>query len=300
MVMSMFLHERIQQKLDEKHLRQADIARATGKSTVAVTKWLRGENVPKADSLKQIAQLLDTTDEWLLTGKNHSTNSIGDRIRSVRRQKNISQAELAKLANVSQGAISQLESGRNETSKELPQIALALGVDVYWLLTGETSLPAQVQSILDNTAPHVISTDIDPTSKIWLPLMDISFSCGDGVNIECHFEATKKKLAFEPDFLQSRGVKEQNVRLLYARGDSMELFIFDGDVFAIDISDTEIRDGQIYAVYFEGEALLKQVFKEAGGTLVLHSFNSRYRDKIVSENNGASFKVIGRQFWRAG
>lgn len=227
-------------------------------------------------------------------------NSLGDRIRSVRRQKNISQAELAKLANVSQGAISQLESGRNETSKELPQIALALGVDVYWLQTGETSLPAQVQSILDKTARHVISTEIDPASKTWLPLMDISFSCGDGMNIECHFEETKKKLAFEPDFLQSRGVKEQNVRLLYARGDSMELFIFDGDIFAIDISDTEIRDGQIYAVYFEGEALLKQVFKEAGGTLVLHSFNSRYRDKIVSEDNGASFKVIGRQFWRAG
>lgn len=227
-------------------------------------------------------------------------NSLGDRIRSVRRQKNISQAELAKLANVSQGAISQLESGRNETSKELPQIALALGVDVYWLQTGKTGLPSKVQSILDNTARHVISTEIDPASKIWLPLMDISFSCGDGVNIECHFEETKKKLAFEPDFLQSRGVKEQNIRLLYARGDSMELFIFDGDVFAIDISDTEIRDGQIYAVYFEGEALLKQVFKEAGGTLVLHSFNSRYRDKIVSEDNGASFKVIGRQFWRAG
>lgn len=65
----MFLHERIQLKLDEKHLRQADIARATGKSTAAVAKWLKGDNVPKTESLKQIAQLLGTTDEWLLTGK---------------------------------------------------------------------------------------------------------------------------------------------------------------------------------------------------------------------------------------
>lgn len=65
----MLLHERIQQKLDEKHLRQADIARATGKSTAAVAKWLKGDNVPKTESLKQIAQLLGTTDEWLLTGK---------------------------------------------------------------------------------------------------------------------------------------------------------------------------------------------------------------------------------------
>lgn len=66
----MFLHERIQQKLKEKNLKQADIARATGKSTAAVTKWLRGENVPKAENLKAIAKLLEVSDEWLLTGKN--------------------------------------------------------------------------------------------------------------------------------------------------------------------------------------------------------------------------------------
>lgn len=226
--------------------------------------------------------------------------NIGDRIRSVRRQKNISQAELAKLANVTQGAISQLENGRNDTSKELPAIAMALGVDVYWLQTGENGIPPKVQSILDNTARHVLSTDIDPTTKIWLPLMDISFSCGNGEDLTCHFEETKKKLAFEPDFLESRGIKEQNVRLLYATGDSMEEFIYDGDIFAIDISDTDVKDGLIYAVYFEGEALLKQIFKEAGGTLILHSKNPKYRDKVVSENNGANFKVLGRQFWRAG
>ena len=65
----MFLHERIQQKLNEKNLRQADLARATGKSTAAVTKWLSGENTPKTESLKQIAKLLGVNDEWLLTGK---------------------------------------------------------------------------------------------------------------------------------------------------------------------------------------------------------------------------------------
>ncbi|MFW1888073.1 XRE family transcriptional regulator [Acinetobacter johnsonii] len=65
----MFLHERIQQKLDEKNLKQADLARATGKSSAAVTKWLRGENVPKTEALKQIAKLLNVDDGWLLTGK---------------------------------------------------------------------------------------------------------------------------------------------------------------------------------------------------------------------------------------
>lgn len=65
----MFMHERIQQKLDEKNLKQADIARATGKSTAAVTKWVHGDSKPKAETLKVIANFLEVSDDWLLTGK---------------------------------------------------------------------------------------------------------------------------------------------------------------------------------------------------------------------------------------
>lgn len=178
-------------------------------------------------------------------------------------------------------------------------ISKLYNISLNWILTGEGTSKS-FDGIITNTSQPVISTEIDPESKLWLPLMNISFACGDGMKIEYHFEETKKRLAFEPDFLSSRGVKASNVRLLYARGDSMEEFIFDGDIFAIDISDTTIRDGQIYAVYFEGEAMLKQIFKEAGGTLILHSKNPKYRDKTVTEDNGADFKVLGRQFWRAG
>lgn len=79
----MFLHERIQQKLDEKKLKQADIARATGKSTAAVTKWLRGENTPKTESLKEIAKLLEVNDEWLLTGKGLPNQESATYLQSV-------------------------------------------------------------------------------------------------------------------------------------------------------------------------------------------------------------------------
>lgn len=90
------LHDRIQQKLDELHLKQADIARATGRSTAAVTKWLRGENVPKADSLKQIAQLLNTTDEWLLTGKtNISMQDIDKTLNPYQSEASLSNKKIA-------------------------------------------------------------------------------------------------------------------------------------------------------------------------------------------------------------
>lgn len=73
----MLLHERIQQKLNEMNLRQADISRATGKSSVAVTKWLRGENQPKLESLNVIAELFNVSVNWLLTGK--ETQGVHDK-----------------------------------------------------------------------------------------------------------------------------------------------------------------------------------------------------------------------------
>ncbi len=230
-------------------------------------------------------------------------SELKDRLKTARKNAKMTQAQLAKAVPISQGTISDLESGRNKGTASLVKIAQALKVNAHWLATGEgemTALPAQIQTILDNTTGPISNNAINPEKKTWLPLMNISFSCGNGVDVQCHFEETKKQLAFEPDFLPSRGVKEANVRLLYATGDSMEEFIFDGDIFAIDISDTTIRDGQIYAIYFEGEAMLKQIFKEAGGRLILHSKNPKYKDKIVTEDNGADFKVLGRQFWRAG
>ncbi|KJX74321.1 LexA family transcriptional regulator [Acinetobacter baumannii] len=64
----MSLHSRIRQKLEEKKLRAADLARATKKSPVAVKKWLDGTSVPTAENLKVIAKFLGVSDDWLLYG----------------------------------------------------------------------------------------------------------------------------------------------------------------------------------------------------------------------------------------
>ncbi|RZG48094.1 LexA family transcriptional regulator [Acinetobacter wuhouensis] len=64
----MSLHARIKQKLEEKNLRAADLARATKKSPVSAKKWLDGVSVPTAENLKVIARFLGVTDDWLLFG----------------------------------------------------------------------------------------------------------------------------------------------------------------------------------------------------------------------------------------
>ena len=70
----MSLHARIKQKLEEKNLRAADLARATKKSPVSAKKWLDGVSVPTAENLKVIAKFLGVTDDWLLFGGKNESN----------------------------------------------------------------------------------------------------------------------------------------------------------------------------------------------------------------------------------
>ncbi|WP_180122998.1 LexA family transcriptional regulator [Acinetobacter sp. YH12086] len=68
----MSFHVRLQQKLNEKGLKPADLARAAGVSNVAAGKWFHGESEPKAAKLKLIADYLGVTDDWLLAGRGSS------------------------------------------------------------------------------------------------------------------------------------------------------------------------------------------------------------------------------------
>jgi len=51
-------------------------------------------------------------------------------LKRIRESKRLSQAKLANASGVSQQLISQIESGKNTTTKELPKLAAALDVSV--------------------------------------------------------------------------------------------------------------------------------------------------------------------------
>ncbi len=63
-------------------------------------------------------------------------SNVGKNIIQRRTELGWSQGTLALKAHVSQGTIRHLESGRNRTTRKLPEIATALGVSVEWLVTG--------------------------------------------------------------------------------------------------------------------------------------------------------------------
>ena len=100
--------------------------------------------------------------------------------------------------------------------------------------------------------------------------------------------------------LEDEKVQPEFVKVIWSTDDSMSEYINKRDLCAIDTSDTVAKDGFIYSVLFEEEVVFKQIFKESGNKLILHSKNKQYRDRTVDLNSNTDFRIIGRQFYRAG
>ena len=157
---------------------------------------------------------------------------------------------------MSQPAYQALESGKNLKSAFLPLIAQFLGVDAYWLTTGNSEDSFRESDVF---SPTVVNNDA-ADQYVWIEVVEASFSCGTGESIEFHFDAINGKIPFPHHFKRKR-VAQECMRIIKAKGDSMTDYIKDGDLVGIDISQTEVIDGEIYAVYFAGEGMIKQILK---------------------------------------
>lgn len=95
-------------------------------------------------------------------------------------------------------------------------------------------------------------------------------------------------------------MKPENFKLVCAKNDSQKPYINEHDIVGIDISDREIKDGEMYAILLDGERMFKRIFREPGNVLRLHCYNPDYPDKIVTADNHSSLVIVGREMYRAG
>jgi len=71
-------------------------------------------------------------------------------------------------------------------------------------------------------------------------------------------------IAFHKHWLARRGYVPGKLLAVRAKGQGMEPSIHPGDVVVIDTADTTLRDGQVFAVNYYGELLLRRVQRDGG------------------------------------
>lgn len=175
----MSLHARIKQKLEEKNLRAADLARATKKSPVAVKKWLDGVSVPTAENLKVVAKFLGVTDDWLLFG-GKSEQKLDNNVTSI------TSKLIPVLSWVQAGTMTSVESIKpNEIGEWLPPLSDDDPDGCFYLkVVGISNFPTYIEG------DYIL---VNPKFQV------CDLLSGDLIVVRNNADATFKKLVIESD-----------------------------------------------------------------------------------------------------
>ena len=206
------------------------LAEKVGVSPATIYRYENGdiEKVP-VGVLKNIASALNTTPAHLMD------MSIANNIKNLRLSENLSQAELGKIAGVTDKAVSTWEAGlKTPRMGAVEKLAKHFGVPK--------------SAILDDNATPAIPAGFEPLPKMsTVPLVG-AIACGTPILAEQNIEARIGiPAAWRADFA------------LTCKGDSMEPKIKDGDIVAIR-TQPEVENGEVAAVRIGEEATLKRVF----------------------------------------
>ena len=211
--------------------------------------------------------------------------TVGDRIRQVRQEQDVTQQELADYIGVSKQAVYKYENNivTNIPTDKVDAIAKRLKVSPAYLMGWEE------QPTPKPTSPTPIPPGFEPMPKMKkIPLIG-SIACGDPITAEQNIE----KMVDVPE----------NIRCdfsLTCHGDSMvDAGIHDKDVVYIRIQP-EVENGEIAAVRIDGEATLKRVYYNPG-TLTLMPANPAYAPMIYTgpqlEEVHIEGKAVGWTHW---
>ena len=208
--------------------------------------------------------------------------TVGDRIRQVRQEQDVTQQELADYIGVSKQAVYKYENNivTNIPTDKVDAIAKRLKVSPAYLMGWEEK---------PQPAPRPIPKGFEPMPKMKkIPLVG-SIACGTPILAQQNIE----KMVDVPE----------NIRCdfsLTCHGDSMEgAGIHDRDVVYIRIQP-EVENGEIAAVRIGEEATLKRVYYQ-NGTLTLMPANAAYAPMVYTgpELNDVQIegKAVGWTHW---
>ncbi|MEO8646041.1 S24 family peptidase [Pseudomonas sp.] len=213
----------------------------------------------------------------------------------------LTQEKLAHALEMNQSSVSHYLNGVNPLNASVAaSFAKILQVDVSEFserLAGEMEKIAQAV----DREPRELSS---PSEKDYalIPQFRARGACGDGYLNE-HVQLTEG-LVFKRDWLKRMNAKPENLFVMYADGDSMEPYIFEGDVVLFDTSKTEPRDKQVYVIRRpDGGNSIKRLIQQLSGTWVIRSDSSdkaENPDELASEDSIHGMPILGRVIWRGG
>lgn len=207
------------------------------------------------------------------------------------------QTALAIKSGVAQSTIGRILRGDSIPGAEtLRTLASVLGVSVEHLI-GEDSPQITARPIL--TWEH--REDLPPGEFALVRRLSVKLSAGNGhEHVELGQDETLAPQAFRADWIRKMRLRPDRLASMTADGDSMLDRIQNGDALVVDLSQTEVLDGKVYALWYNGGERVKRLYRLPGGGLRIASDNPHYQTIDVTSTDMEHVHIIGRVVHVAG
>jgi phage repressor protein C with HTH and peptisase S24 domain len=226
--------------------------------------------------------------------------TLSERLKVALEAAKMSQEQLAQRVGVSQPAIAKLVSGKTKSSRKSLEIALALGINPAWLVSGKGEI-GNTDSHSFNEWENIQRWDDQAhleCDEVEVPfLTDIDYVLGNGEYSKSDYKGFK--LRFSKPAFRRVGADPDGVGVLSfpAKGDSMAPLIPNGATVAINCDDKKIIDGKVYAINQGGWKRIKILIRTSHDKVTIRSLNrEEYADEEIPMD---SVEILGKVFWVA-
>lgn len=126
----------------------------------------------------------------------------------------------------------------------------------------------------------------------WVPEYDARAAAGHGaINEEPEIRSA---FPIPRSMIEGMGVQPQMLRMMKAKGNSMEPDIRDGDTMIVVIGEDTVRDGEIYVINIGDDTLVKQLQLEPDGGLTLISRNPAFAPRKLGKSDRSHLLIGAR------
>lgn len=205
-------------------------------------------------------------------------------------------ANLARACQVRPASVSNWLTGETKSLKSSTAIRAAefLKVNQLWLAEGRGPKRKDNAEAQSSGQPQAVqpSSDFVPIRRV-----QIKVSAGvTGYYVE-PLQGDGPPIFFRADWIASKRLRADRLVALRVNGASMEPGLYDGDLVVVNTDETTPRDGEVFVINYEGEAVIKRLRRD-GGLWWLSSDNSDKRifaDKHCDEHALVIGRVIYKQ-----
>jgi phage repressor protein C with HTH and peptisase S24 domain len=182
-----------------------------------------------------------------------------------------SQSALSRASGVPQPTINRILKDigkKGPESQTLLALAQACNVNFQWLHEGTG--PMKGHAVVDVTevfpgARPVVSNASDSASRVSIrKVRDIRLSAGiSGYGFELD-QRDQGNWDVPKRWIEKNGFAPAQLFAIDVKGESMSPNLYEGDVVIVNMADKKLVSGHVYAVNYEGEAVIKRLIRDGG------------------------------------